>query len=109
MSTHAEHGHGDHGGHASVKFYWMIGVILAVLTAVEVAVFYMDVGALEVPLLLILSAVKFALVVGFFMHLKFDHRVFTAVFVTGLILAVVVVSALIMLYHFVPGMANAGA
>ena len=103
MSTHAEHGHGDHGAHASVKFYWMIGGILAALTALEVAAYYMELGAIEVPLLLVLSAAKFVLVVGFFMHLKFDSQVFTWVFVAGLVLAVFMVSALMLLYHWVPG------
>lgn len=103
MSTHAEHGHGDHGGHASVKFYWMIGFILAALTALEVAAYYMELGSIEVPLLLILSAAKFVLVVGFFMHLKFDSKVFTGVFVAGLILAMFMVSALMVLYHWLPG------
>ena len=107
MSTHtAEQGHDSHGhegGHASVKFYWMIGGILAALTALEVAAYYMELGAVEVPLLLALSIVKFVLVVGFFMHLKFDSRIFTGVFVAGLVLAVFMVSALLVLYHWVPG------
>ena len=107
MSTHAEQGHDSHGhegGHASVKFYWMIGLILAVLTGLEVGAYYMELGAVEVPLLLALSVAKFILVVGFFMHLKFDSKVFTGVFVAGLILAVFMVSALMLLYHWVPGM-----
>jgi cytochrome c oxidase subunit 4 len=92
-----------------VKFYWMIGGILAALTALEVAAYYMELGAIEVPLLLILSAAKFVLVVGFFMHLKFDSRVFTGVFVAGLVLAVFMVSALILLYHWVPGFTSVAA
>lgn len=100
--AHAD-GHDDHGSHASVGFYWMIGGILAVLTAVEVALYYMQ-PPLEQPLLLILSVAKFILVVGFFMHLKFDSRVFTGVFMAGLVLAVFMVSALVVLYHFLPPM-----
>lgn len=97
-----EHGeHGD-GSHASVGFYWMIGGILAVLTAMEVAAFYMELGAIEAPFLLALSAAKFVLVVMFFMHLKFDSRVFTGVFLAGLVLAMFVVSALYVLYHVLP-------
>ena len=96
MSSHAED-----GGHASPKFYWMIGIILAVLTAFEIAAFYVK-PPFEIGILLILSAVKFILVTGFFMHLKFDHKVFTVVFVAGLVLAVFMVSALIVLYQMVP-------
>ena len=96
-----EHGHGE-GAHASVGFYWMIGGILAALTALEVAAYYMELGSLEVPLLLALSVVKFILVVAFFMHLKFDSRIFTGVFVAGLTLAVFMVTALVVLYHHMP-------
>lgn len=109
MSSHVEHGHGDHAAHASVKFYWMIGGILAALTALEVAAYYMELGAIEVPLLLVLSAAKFVLVVGFFMHLKFDSKVFTGVFVAGLVLAVFMVSALIVLYQVLPGLGTGAA
>jgi cytochrome c oxidase subunit 4 len=103
MSSHAEQqGHDDHGGHASVGFYWLIGGILAVLTAIEVAAYYMELGRVEVPLLLVLSAAKFVLVVMFFMHLKFDSKIFTGVFLAGLTLAVFMVAALVVLYHYLP-------
>lgn len=95
MSSHAE------GGHGTPKFYWMIGIILAVLTGFEIAAFYVK-PPFEIEILLTLSAVKFFLVTGFFMHLKFDNRVFTFVFVAGLVLAVFMVSALMLLYHVVP-------
>jgi len=87
--------------HASPGFYWMIGGILAVLTAVEVALFYIKPPG-EQPLLLILSAVKFVMVIGYFMHLKFDSKIFTGVFVAGLTLAVFMVTALVVLYHHMP-------
>ncbi|GMR13528.1 MAG: hypothetical protein BMS9Abin29_1739 [Gemmatimonadota bacterium] len=93
----------EQAGHASVGFYWTIAGILGVITAVEVAVFYID--ALEpalVPILLTLSAVKFAMVVMFFMHLKFDSKVFTGVFVAGLSIGTFVVVALVVLYQFLP-------
>ncbi len=98
MSSHA---HGE-SGHASVGFYWMIGAVLAALTALEVAAYYMELGALEIPLLLGLSVAKFVLVVMFFMHLKFDSKIFTGLFVSGLVLAVFMVGALMALYHWVP-------
>ena len=94
----------EHGGHASPGFYWMIGGILTVITAVEVAIFYIP--ALEgvlVPLLLVLSAAKFLLVVMFFMHLKFDSRVFSGVFLAGMALALFMTTALIILYKVLPG------
>ena len=91
------------GSHASVGFYWMIGAILAVITGMEVAIFYIPaLGGALVPLLLLLSAGKFILVVLFFMHLHFDSKVFAVLFITGLVLAVSVVSALVILYHYLP-------
>ena len=94
------------GSHASVGFYWTIAGVLAVITAVEVAIFYIDALAPALaPILLTLSAVKFALVVMFFMHLKFDSKIFTGVFVAGLSIATFMVVALIVLYHFLPRLA----
>ncbi len=49
------------------------------------------------PLLLLLSAAKFALVAMFYMHLKQDHRLFTGVFVFPLIIATVIIVALMVL------------
>ena len=95
----------DHEGdaHASVGFYWMIGVVLAIITAVEVAVFYIPaLSPVLVPVLLVLSAAKFTLVVMFFMHLRFDSPVLTGLFLAGIVLATFMVTALIVLYHFLP-------
>ncbi len=71
--------------------YVKIGLALAIVTAVEVAVYYWDAieGAL-VPILLSLSALKFSLVALWFMHLRFDNRLFSAMFVGGLMLAMAI-------------------
>jgi cytochrome c oxidase subunit 4 len=61
------------------------------VTAVEVFVYYFDIQqAIFVGILLGLSAVKFSLVVMFFMHLKFDSRLFSTAFLTGFALAAAV-------------------
>jgi cytochrome c oxidase subunit IV len=74
-----------HHEHPSAKEYIRIGVILAVLTALEVATYYVDIGsALLVPTLLVLAVVKFALVVMWFMHLRFDSPTYARFFVMGL-------------------------
>jgi cytochrome c oxidase subunit IV len=77
---------GTHGaGHPSPKEYVRIGLILAVLTALEVAATYAGVpGSILIPTLFILAVVKFALVVLWFMHLKFDDRRYARFFVMGL-------------------------
>jgi cytochrome c oxidase subunit 4 len=99
-----EHGHGQgQGGHASPAFYWAIGGILTVITAVEVALFYIPFMAVVlVPILLLLSAAKFLLVVMFFMHLRFDSRIFSGLFMAGMALAIFMTAALVVLYKVLP-------
>ena len=85
--------------HPGPKTYVLIAGVLAVITAVEVAVFYVE--ALEpvlVPILLALSASKFVLVVGYFMHLKFDAKLFTMVFLGPLAVATALLLAMLALY-----------
>jgi cytochrome c oxidase subunit 4 len=81
--------------HPSNRFYVLIAVVLAVLTALEVAVFYVEaMASVLLPVLMVLMVAKFALVVMFFMHLKFDSKVLTVVFVWGLFIAVCIIMAL---------------
>jgi cytochrome c oxidase subunit 4 len=82
-----EHGGHDHPGE---RTYVGIAVILAVLTAAEVATYYFEdqLGGLLVPALIAMMIVKFFLVVAWFMHLRFDSNLFTRMFVSGLLLAV---------------------
>jgi cytochrome c oxidase subunit IV len=90
-------------GHPGAKTYIVIAVILAIITAAEVAVFY--VPALESVLaflLLTMSAAKFILVVMFYMHLKFDSRVFSGVFLAPLSLALFMVIGIVLLFRVLP-------
>jgi cytochrome c oxidase subunit IV len=92
----------QHAGqpHASTRTYLVIAAILTFITIVEVGVFY--VPAFHVilpPTLIILSAAKFALVVGFYMHLKYDHNLFRAVFVLPLVIAIAVIVGLLFLFR----------
>ena len=67
--------------------YIKIGSILAVITAIEVGIYYIE--AIEdvlVPILIVLSALKFSLVVLWFMHLRFDNQLFSWLLVGGLVL-----------------------
>jgi cytochrome c oxidase subunit 4 len=66
-------------------------VILAVATAFEVILYYMDLPhALLASLLLFFAVLKFSLVALWFMHLRFDSRIFRRLFVTGILLAMAV-------------------
>jgi cytochrome c oxidase subunit IV len=77
--------HDDH--HPTPRQYVNIAVVLAVLTALEVSTYFLDFGVIAIPLLVILMVVKFLYVAGWFMHLKFDSRVFGRMMYTGLFLA----------------------
>ncbi len=82
----AEHGAHEET-HPSALEYVQIGVILAIITAVEVGLYYLDLDfTLLVTLLLMLSVVKFGMVVLWFMHLKFDASLFAILFAGGLAL-----------------------
>lgn len=80
-----------HTGHPGPKEYVAIAAILAVLTAIEVIVYYVSaLQSVQTPIFIVLAITKFAIVAMFFMHLKFDSRFFSVIFVTGLLLAVAV-------------------
>ena len=94
--------HGQHR-HPGAGTYVAIGAILTAITAVEVAVYYITaLHPVLVPVLLTLSAAKFILVIMFYMHLKFDSRLFSTVFIGPLLLAMTVVISLIILFKVLP-------
>ncbi|HSJ23216.1 MAG TPA: cytochrome C oxidase subunit IV family protein [Longimicrobiales bacterium] len=113
-NAHAEaHAHGqphdhttgpDATPHVGWKKYVVVGVILSVVTAMEVAAVETHVFPphLVVPILLVLTAAKFFLVVLYYMHLKMDHAIFGRVFWAPMFLSVLVVVGLILLFHVVP-------
>ena len=83
--------HAPEHSHPTPAKYVGIAVFLAIVTALEVALYYITMPEwLVVVLLLILATMKFAIVAGFFMHLKFDSPMLRRLFVTGIILAGVV-------------------
>jgi cytochrome c oxidase subunit IV len=90
--------------HVGWKQYVLVGLVLAIITAMEVAAVELDFvpGGVVIPLLLALTAAKFFLVVLFFMHLKYDHPIFGRVFWAPLFLSVLVVIGLILLFHVLP-------
>jgi len=99
-TTHGEPGqeHAQHA-HPGASEYLRIAAILTVITAIEVAVFYIPaMQQFLVPVLLVLSAIKFVLVVMFYMHLKFDHPTFTWLFVLGLTIAGAIIVSLMLLF-----------
>lgn len=99
VDAHAADGHG-HG--LSDLGYVKVAIALAIITALEVALSYMvdDLGSAFLPLLLALMVIKFFSVVLFFMHLKFDNRLFALMFYMGLGLAVGVYTVVLFTFKF---------
>lgn len=100
MTTHdttSEHLE-DH--HPSAMRYVQIAIILFIITAVEVAIVYQSFSRAMILISLgVLAVAKFLLVVGFFMHLKFDHVLFRWMFAGGLVLAIAVLTAFLALFR----------
>ena len=97
----SDHAHADHAHeHPTWKQYKWVALILGVITAFEVWVYYTPFreSPYFAPVLLILSATKFAVVVMFYMHLKYDHKIFRALFTGPLIIAMSTLAALLFLF-----------
>jgi cytochrome c oxidase subunit 4 len=79
--------------HPTPRQYVVIAIVLVVVTALEVAVSYLegDVNStLIIIVLAVMAAVKFFLVVAWYMHLRTDLPVFRRVFLVGLVGATIV-------------------
>ena len=97
-TDHAVDQHEDHPGE---RVYINVAIILAVITAIEVVIYYIEaVAGILVPALIIMSLAKFVTVVGYFMHLKYDDRRFTWIFGAGLLTAVAVFVAVAVMQDF---------
>lgn len=94
--------HDETHDHPSDSKYIKIALILGVLTALEVGTYYIEeeLGAALIPILMAMMIVKFWIVAAFFMHLRFDSKLFSRVFVAGVILSVAVYVAMIATFEF---------
>ena len=95
MATTHETEHGG-GHHPSLRQYIFIAVLLFAITIIEFILILDSVGLREAApvattiALFVLSAIKFAIVILFYMHLKFDNKLFFWVFLAGMVLALMV-------------------
>jgi len=101
-AAHEPTTHGKGRSHPNDRNYVMIALILAAITAVEIAFYYLEdtLGAFVIPGLLIMMVAKFFIVAAWFMHLRFDSNLFTRVFVAGLVLAVGVYCGALLTFNF---------
>jgi cytochrome c oxidase subunit 4 len=99
----AAEGHlsGEVHHHPGWSTYWKVALILTLITVWEVWAYYIPslvASRIFVPMLLILSAAKFAIVVMFYMHLKYDHKLFRVLFTGPLLIAAITGVALLFLF-----------
>ena len=97
----ADAAHAEKHEHPQWSTYWKVAVILTAITVAEVWIYYIPsfvASKLFVPSLLIMSAFKFAVVVMFYMHLRYDHKLFRALFTGPLIIAICTLFGLLFLF-----------
>ncbi len=83
-----------HVNHPAPRQYVQIAVLLAVVTGIEVGLFYLDkavgMGGWDAPVLLLLSALKFVIVVGWYMHIRYEKAAVSRFFGGGFVMAILV-------------------
>jgi cytochrome c oxidase subunit 4 len=98
----AHAGHDAHAeNHPTWSTYWKVALILTLITVIEVWLYYLPAfvsTSYFVPTLLILSALKFAIVVLFYMHLKYDARLYRALFTGPFFIAIGTIIVLMFLF-----------
>ena len=99
--AHTPEGTGIEHAHPTWSTYWKVATILTIITVGEVWGYYVPsfvASRAFVPTLLSLSGLKFAIVVMFYMHLKYDHRLFRVLFTGPLLIAALTLLALMFLF-----------
>jgi cytochrome c oxidase subunit IV len=90
----------EYGHHPSPRQYVLIAVVLVVLTAIEIAVSYINTAHtnLIIIALFAMGAAKFFLVAGWYMHMKVDQPFFRRIFVVGMVGAAIVYGIVILVF-----------
>ncbi len=87
MAT-ADHGHVAHDDGAvhahvsSVAFYVAVFLGLLTLTGLTVGQSYVDLGKLNIVIVVLIATMKASLVVAFFMHLRWDNKFNALIFIS---------------------------
>ncbi|HVE90688.1 MAG TPA: cytochrome C oxidase subunit IV family protein [Actinomycetota bacterium] len=84
--------HATEHAHPGPGEYVKVALVLAVVTAAEVGLYYLKTlpESVVVGLLMLFMVVKFVLVALWFMHLRFDSPIFKRLFYTGIVLAIAI-------------------
>jgi len=99
--THATLEEPEHHEHPNEAKYIQIAIILTIITIAEVAIYYIEaMEAVLVPVLVVLSTIKFVTVVGYFMHLKFDDKRLAWIFASGMGIALSIYIGTWALMHY---------
>ena len=90
------HGHTEAEPHHAVPYFKIFG-LLVVLTAITVAVAFLDIQneIAKVLLALTIASIKASAVALFFMHLKFEGKLIYLILIVPLMLCILLVVALI--------------
>jgi cytochrome c oxidase subunit IV len=103
VTEHHDHhdatAHDDHHT-PSDRHFINVAIGLAVLTALETATYWVDLGSFATPALLIMMGIKFWIIIRVFMHLKYDSKLFGAMFYIGLGLALFVYAVFLFTFQF---------
>lgn len=96
-----------HQHHPSDAQYWKVGLALGIITALEVGTYFIadppydhELAPLLIGSLIFMMVLKFVVIGAYFMHLKFDNRLFRNVFISGIVLAVGVYIVLLTVFEF---------
>jgi cytochrome c oxidase subunit IV len=93
-----------HRPHPSPADYWKIALVLAVITGAEVWVTYVDVlDRVVAPLLIVMGGAKFFIVVGWYMHLRFEEKLMRNLFYIGIIAAPILFGAVLFTFGVLIG------
>lgn len=86
--------------HPNARTYWITALVLAVLTAIEIGISYIEgIDNVRPIMLLAFGVAKFIIVIAVFMHLKFDSKSYRRLFLIGIFGAMAVFAVVLAAMH----------
>lgn len=107
--SHAAGGNGPHGGHGGAHAahapvpnatFILVWVGLLVLTAVTVAASVMFPGKVGIGVAMVVTPIKAAMILMWFMHLKYEKPVFRFMFMAAMLILAIVMGLTFFDYSF---------